>query len=155
MILLFLHFDFPAEQELIALREVTQSDMRPAAGCQLGLDRVGDGKRVLVCPDADMERMPVTDLVVLHGILDQQLDRHRRQRLRQGFGSDLHLKDQVLFKPHLKQVHIRAHEVHLFFQRHPVAVALLQGIAQHLRQLLQIILGFPGCFADQRIEGIQ
>ena len=87
MILLFLHFDFPAEQELIALREVTQSDMRPAAGCQLGLDRVGDGKSVLVCPDADMERMPVTDLVVLHGILDQQLDRHRRQRLRQGFGS--------------------------------------------------------------------
>ena len=85
------------------------------------------------------ERIAVADLVVLDGILDEQLHRHRRQQHGVHALVDMDIEAEVLLIAHLHQVDVGFGKLHLLGEGHAAAVVALQGVAQYARKLLPSI----------------
>ena len=105
--------------------------------------------------DADGQRIAVADFVVLYRVFHQHLYGHRRYLALQEFLRDVDVKVQVVFVAHLQQVKVRMYEIHFFVQRHGVRQVVVQRVAHHPRQFLQIVLSFVGRFAYQGIQRVE
>ena len=116
---------------------------------------VADRHLSLVGGDVDRERMSVADLVVLHGVLQQHLDRHGRKLVPESLGCQLDIEHQVLLITHFQQIDKGLDKGHLVAQGDGVRPIVLQRIAQHLRELAQVTPRLVGRLADQGIKRVQ
>ena len=92
---------------------------------------------------------------MLEGILYQRYEQHRGYGLLGVANVEVGRHLYRLRQPYAHQRDVVLDEIHLVFQRHQGLVALVEQVAQHLRQLLYGILCPGGVEGRQRIDVVQ
>src|SRR5207244_1799851 len=86
---------------------------------------------------SNLDLAPLGALVdrVMHGVLDERLQRERRRAADERFRIDVRVDAQPLAVPQLLELEVSPRELPLLGERNGVAVAVAQRIAEHVAEL--------------------
>src|SRR5690625_4597422 len=92
---------------------------------------------------------------MLDRVLDKRLNRERRHGNVLQDRRQFHFHMQLIPKTHLLDGEVVLHESELFFERHKLTAARIQGIPEDGRQMFERGFGLIWLFADERRDRVQ
>ena len=130
--------DVAARNQVPAVAQVFQSDARRRFGFDLRHLGIGDHQPPLLGADRDMERLAAGYGIVFDGVADQRLQRQRRECPGAVLVVDVDVEEQFVGIAYFKEVAVRFDEFQFLVERHQRALAVLDDVAERIRQLVDV-----------------
>src|SRR5205823_6449997 len=106
-------------------------------------------------PNLDLASLGALVDRVMHGVLDERLQRERRRAADERLRIDVGVDPQPPAVPQLLELEVPPRELPLLGERDDVALAVAQRVAEHVAELLHRALGLARVVPHERADGVQ